>query len=115
MEVVHPGWSLDVGGCEANQTTGATRLNSHRNAGTTPHSREAMVRRVVNQSQRAPEFAAAFGVSAGASVRNQHVAVAGVSIGGPDHALNTLLRRNMERVKYFVFTLTLELLENHYL
>jgi len=62
MKVVHPSPTEEAGCCEAIRIDRGARMNVHKNARTTPISRELMVRRVEAGQPRAA-VATAFGVS----------------------------------------------------
>jgi transposase InsO family protein len=63
MKVVHPEQAWKTGGCPPSAPKPELRMNIHKNARTTPHSRLLMVRRVREQKQPAARVAADFGVS----------------------------------------------------
>jgi transposase InsO family protein len=63
MKVVHPEQGWKTGGCPPAAVKPEPRMNIHKNARTTPHSRLLMVRRVLEQRQPASRVAADFGVS----------------------------------------------------
>jgi transposase-like protein len=62
MKVVHPEQAWKTGGCPPSAPKPELRMNLHKNARTTPHSRRLMVRRV-EQKQPASRVAADFGVN----------------------------------------------------
>jgi transposase InsO family protein len=63
MKVVHPEQAWKTGGCPPSAPKPELRMNLHKNARTTPHSRLLMVARVLEQKQPAARVAADFGVS----------------------------------------------------
>src|SRR5918996_535128 len=63
MKVVHPEQAWKTGGCPPSAPKPEPRMNLHKNARTTPHSRLLMVRRVLEEKQPAIKVAADFGVS----------------------------------------------------
>jgi transposase InsO family protein len=62
MKVVHPGLTGEAGCCEASSIDGEARMNIHKNARTTPFSREVMVSRMLT-GQPVGAVSTAFGVS----------------------------------------------------
>jgi transposase InsO family protein len=63
MKVVHPERAWETGGCLSSAAQPEPRMNVHKNARTTLHSRLLMVRRVLEQKQPAAKVADDFGVS----------------------------------------------------
>jgi transposase len=64
QEVVHPGFRWKAGGCQANTSpTKEARMNIHQNARTTPASRAALVRRVLQAREPVRHVATGVGVS----------------------------------------------------
>jgi DNA-directed RNA polymerase specialized sigma24 family protein len=63
IKVVHPEQAQEIGGCLPSATKPEPRMNIHKNARTTPHSRLLMVCRVREQKQPAAKVADDFGVS----------------------------------------------------
>jgi transposase-like protein len=63
MNVVRSEQAWKTGGCPLSAPKPEPRMNFHKNARTTPHSRLQMVRRVLDQKQAAMRVAADFGVS----------------------------------------------------
>jgi transposase-like protein len=63
MKVVHAELAWETGGCPPSAPKPELRMNLHKNARTTPHSRLLMVRRVLDERQPATKVAADFGVS----------------------------------------------------
>jgi transposase InsO family protein len=63
MKVVHPEQAWKTGGWLSSAPKSEPRMNIHKNARTTPHSRLLMVRRVLEQKQPAAKVGADFGVS----------------------------------------------------
>src|ERR671919_698091 len=63
MKVVHPEQAWKTGGCPPSAPKPEPRMNLHKNARATPHSRLLMVRRVLEEKQPAIKVAADFGVS----------------------------------------------------
>lgn len=63
QEVLHPGHLCDVGGCESTITAEPeARMDIHKNARTTPHSRAAIVVRVTQLGESIKGVARAVGV-----------------------------------------------------
>ena len=63
QEVVHPGHLCDVGGCESTITAEKeARVDIHKNARTTPHSRAAIVERITRLGESVKGVARAVGI-----------------------------------------------------
>src|SRR5439155_21185202 len=63
QEVVHPGHLCDVGGCESTITAEKeARMDIHKNARTTPHSRAAIVERITRLGESVKGVARAVGI-----------------------------------------------------